>query len=422
MIFLENSKFDFKKLMNNNSFLIVLSLICAVLIWYGVVSQEKDAITTVRNVPVTIDVENSALSSLKLQPVGNIEYFVDVEIEGFRSVVGAVGTEDIRVLAKIANITAPGEYELALEGYDNRNQGIIIKETIPKTITVRFDHFVERKFPIQKNLDTLEIAEGYILNQDYVSPSEITIKGPATEMDQISKVNVYREFTSPLSQTSSFELPILLENNEGEEIMPDNLEMSNAVATVTLPVLKKKIVPVTVDFIGTPQGFDTDKLVFDVSPSEIELAGPVSTINNLSELHLGYIDIRTLEPQLNLTYAAQLPPGYISVENIQNIDVKFRGDGIEEKILNVTDIRITNQPADYTIAVQTKTFYGIKVFGPKNQLDKVSAKNVVAEINMAEIDLKAGTTTVPVSFVIPDCDGCWVFGNDYSAVITVREK
>lgn len=419
---MDKSKFDFKKLMNNNTVLVVFSLLSALFIWYSVVSQDNDAVVSVRNVPVVLDVENSSLSTLKLSPVGNLDYRVDVEIEGPRSVVGNVRADDLKVVASTVDVVAPGEYGLLLEGFDDNNRGVIIKNILPKSIKVKFDHFIEKTIPVEQDLDTLEIADGYILNQDYVSPSEITIKGPASEVDTIVSARVTRNFERPVSQTVSFEAPILLFDKEGNQIVPVNLEVSDTSASVTLPILKKKVVPITVDLIGTPPGFDEDSIEFIIDPPEIELAGPVATINNLSELHLGYVDLRTLEPMVEITREIELPPGYISVENVRNADVKFEGSNIDEEYLNVTNIRVKNQPTDYNVDVKTRTFYGIKVYGTEEQLAKVSAKNVIAEIDMAEIDLRTGTTTVPVSFAITDCDGCWVFGNEYSAVITVTKK
>ena len=287
---------------------------------------------------------------------------------------------------------------------------------------MRFDHIIEKRFVVEPELNNLKITDGYILNQNYVTPSEIIVTGPETEMEAIKSAKAIKNFDSEISQTASFDVPIVLENAEGEEVVVENIGSSESNATITLPVLKKKVVPVTIDYIGGPSGFNTDKLKFDISPSKIELAGPVSTINSLAELHLGYIDIRTLKPETYLTYSAQLPPGYISVENIQNIDVDFAGNGIDEKLINVTDIRTINKPSNYSILVQTKTFYGVKVYGPKDQLSRVTGQNIVAQIDMAEVDLKTGTVTVPISFVIPDCDGCWVYGSDYKAVITIKEK
>ncbi|MEG2144101.1 MAG: hypothetical protein RRY40_02100, partial [Oscillospiraceae bacterium] len=102
--------------------------------------------------------------------------------------------------------------------------------------------------------------------------------------------------------------------------------------------------------------------------------------------------------------------------------VTFKDEKIEEKLLNLTDIRIINQPADYDIMVQTKTFYNVKVYGTAQQLEKLTGKSVVAQVDISEIDLKTGTVAAPVDFVIPDADKCWVYDDDYKAVITIREK
>ena len=418
-----NKQFSFSGLLENNTFLIALSLITAVVIWFGVVSEEKEAPAKIRNVPVYIDVEDSALERLELQPVNESAYAVDVDITGTRSAVGSVSPEDLKIVARLDSVNAAGSFNLILEGYDINNKGIVIKDITPDYITMRFDHFVEETLPIELVLEGLNIPEGYILNQEIVYPQMVTVTGPATEMQEVYTATATLTFDKPLSQTASYNPEIKLKNKNGEEIaVSTTIKLSEDYTSVTLPVLKKKNVPVTLDFINVPAGFDLDSIKYEISPEDIELAGPVTTINSLKELHLGYIDMETLEPGISLYYPIPLPPGYIAVDGTQDISVDFEGFNYDERLLDVSDIRIINAPSDYNITVQTKTIYGVTVFGPENQLIHLTSADLLAQIDMSQVDIHEGTATVPVSILIPGAEKCWAYGSGYTIVITATEK
>lgn len=66
-------------------------------------------------------------------------------------------------------------------------------------------------------------------------------------------------------------------------------------ARVTIPILKKKVVPVRLDFMNVPDGFQVDRLKFTLSNEEIEVAGPAESIDKYKEIPLGQIDIKSLE-------------------------------------------------------------------------------------------------------------------------------
>ncbi len=111
----------------------------------------------------------------------------------------------------------------------------------------------------------------------------------------------------------------MLDENQNEVSSP-YLEMSDKKVSLTLPVLKKRTVPFTFDFINVPNDFNLDTLNYEITPEEIEIAGPSTSIANMTELHLGYIDLRMLKPDALMIYELPLPVGYISVEDIGEVE------------------------------------------------------------------------------------------------------
>ncbi len=413
--------FRISKLVENNQILMVFSLLCSVMLWLGVVSEDKESVVTVRNVPVMVNITESGAGRLGLSPLLKNDILIDVDVMGERAVVGNLASEDIEVRAVLSSVTKPGTYLLRLEGFDSKHQGFDIVNLKPATVEVRFDHIVSKKFPIEVELEGFSIPEGFIMNQEYVSPKEVLITAPSEELDKIDRCVVKIGVDSPIKNTATFEREITVLNASGEKVKSDFLELDINKTSVTVPVLKKKEVPVTIGFTNVPSGFDMDSLNYTIAPDLLEVAGPAEMIDNLYEIHLGYIDMRELTPDTAVYYGAVLPTGYISVDNVQDVSVEFANPGYVSKKFRVSDIRLINLPTEYNIVTNTKIIYDVEIYGPKADLDKITPQDIVAEIDVSSTDIRVGQAMVPVEISIQNSQKSWAFG-EYNAVITVKNK
>ena len=414
-----------KSFLDNNTVLIVLSVLGAILIWvmvaYNIDSNIQDFI---RNVPVKLDTGDSNLTRLDLYPVTDADFTVDVEVNGPRATVGNIKASELSVLAKLNNISGPGTYDLALEITDTRHRDIEIKGTVPDVISMRFDHRVTKILPVQLDITGLDIPDGYILDEEYIYPSEVQVVGPATEMEAVASAGVHLSFEKPLSASATYETPVILRDADGNEISSPYFEYDSKTVSVTLPVLKKKTVPVTFDFVNVPTDFDLDTLKYVITPEEVEIAGPADLIASYNELHLGYLDMRSIAPDMHMFYDLSLPPSFISVEGIDELSIQFMPEGFGEKELNIdsSGIYIVNLSDEYDVTIQSKSIPNVTVYGPEAELETLTSKDLVAQIDMAEADLRTGQITVPVDILIPGKRTCWAYGDRYTARVTVKSK
>jgi hypothetical protein len=141
----------------------------------------------------------------------------------------------------------------------------------------------------------------------------------------------------------------------------------------------------------------------------------------MTELHLGYIDLRMLKPDALLVYELPLPVGYISVEDIGDVTVQFSPEGIDERTLTVSDIKIINIPEEYNISALSKSISNVTVYGPADSVDALTNKDLIAQINMLDVEIKEGQITVPVEILMPSNNNCWVYGDRYTARIDVSK-
>lgn len=409
--------------LDNNTVLMIISVLGAILLWVMVAYNVGSNISVIiRNVPVVIDENDSNISRLNLYAVTNADFTVDVELSGPRATVGNVKTGEISVSARLNNVSGPGSYNLALDISDLKNRDIEIIGTVPNTVTMRFDNRVTKRLSISPEFSGLVIPDGYIMDEEYLYPNTVEVSGPATEMQNVMSAVVRLDFDAPVTESNTYDSKIVLLNSEGDEVESQYFDYSSENISVTVPVLKKKTVPITFDFVNIPSGFDISTFNYVISPQEIEVAGPKEAIDSFDAYHLGYLDVRTTAPDIHMFYRLSLPPGFISVEGIEDIDIAFDPDGFDETLLSVEsdNIYVINKPSGFDVTVQSKNIANVTVYGPSDVIEALSSKDLIAQIDISDIDdSRTGQITVPVEILIPGKNNCWAFGDDYTARVTI---
>ena len=415
-----------KNILDNNTFLMIISILGSILIWVMVAYNiDTDIPSTIRNVPVNINTSDQSLVRMGLEPIAdNVDFTVDVEVIGARSIIGNMNPSDIQIEARVNNVSGPGTYDLALEVVDSKNRNVEIKGTTPETISLRFDRMVTKTLPINLELIGIDIPEGYVMDEESIYPTEVTVTGPSEEMGKVKTANVAVAFEKPISKPVNTNIDIKLYDEDENVIESPYFEFDSEEVTLDIPVLKKKTIPVTFDFVNVPEGFDVDILEYALSPTEVEVAGPEALLSTLNELHIGYIDIRTLAPDVNFFYDLELPDGFISVEGIEDINLRFIPDKFDFKDLNIDSdsIYVINTSDKYDVTIQSKGITGVTVYGLTHDLEMVTAKDLVAQVDMNHVEYKLGQVTVPVEIMMPGKSTCWASGVHYNVRATIKNK
>lgn len=163
------------------------------------------------------------------------------------------------------------------------------------------------------------------------------------------------------------------------------------------------------------------ELNYSLSESEVAIAGPAESIQSINEISLGYIDMRDLDTDGSYTFNVVLPSGYVNVDGVSTVEVSFANEGLTSRYFNVSDIRLVSKPADYDVTVATKVIPNVRVFGPKNVLEEMVGTDIVAEVNLADREVRVGQTKVTVNLVIPSKGLVWANGV-YQVQVVVKER
>lgn len=415
----EKNKFSIAALFDKKPFVVVFSLVLAIIFWAVVSFVINDEFTlTIRDVPITFT--NSALENQGLSVVEKSEETVNVRVTGKRADVAKLGPEDVVVTPNYANVTGSGTYEVSLTAARaNTNINFTIASISTSNVTLRVDFPYTHEFTVVSEIESPQVPEGYVVAPITMSPSKINVTGPRAEVDQVENVVVRYAFSGEVTSTSPITCDVVLLDGSGREIQNENLVLDANQVEVSVPVLKKATLPLQIEFINQPEGFDLATLEYTMNYEDIEIAAHEQTVENLTPRTVGYIDMTNLEPGQTFEFPVLLPNGYLNIDNINAVTVTFSSQGFTSRKFRVTTIRLENVPANYNITIETSAINDVAVIGPEDEVNALLPTSVIAIADISLLNIQSGEYRVPVKFVIPSSNSVWAAGS-YEILISVE--
>ena len=202
---------------------------------------------------------------------------------------------------------------------------------------------------------------------------------------------------------------LILLDAEGNEVPSDYITMSSDTASVTVPLLKTKRLPITVDFLNVPEDFPLDELRYTLSKEDLLVAGPESSINSMTELSVGYIDFRDLDGG-EYNFNLNLPAGFINLEGDESITVSIDTTGIISRTMSVSEIRLENVPDGYTVTPVTTAIRDVTVYGRSDIMETLTEEDLVAVVDLSDMDLSEGTSSAIANLSAPGKGLVWCSG------------
>lgn len=413
-------KLNLNEMLSDKRVLKLLSLAAAFILWFTVANSVSDDHTfTISNVPVDFEnLSSNVMSRLGLEAMVLEEVSVEVTVEGKRYIVGNVKPEDLKITPDISKVQGAGIYPISLSGTDVNNLGFDVVGITPSTVSVRFDRFASKKLTIESEITGVSTMEGYLIENEIITPNEVVITGPESDIALVSRCVARVNVENVLSNSYSGETTLVLLDQEGNEVDSPYISLSETTAQVTIPILKTKELPLTVDFINIPENFPIDQLDFNLSKKTLKVAGPAASIDRMEELSLGYVDFKNLGTDSAFDFDVELPAGYVNIENVKTVQVSFNLEDYRSVFLNLTDIRPINVPEGYEAVVETLQLE-VEVVGPADIVSTMDSDELFAEVDLSNREVDEGEYTSDIRIYSPDGLPVWVRGN-YEAIVSIR--
>lgn len=415
--------FSFKKLLYSRKFTVPFSIFLSFVLWMAISVESKPVIQrTFSDMTVTINMENTIAAENKMSIVGDIsKQRFTVLVMGQNHIVTALAPEEINLYASAASVDAPGEYDLNVSVTDaTAAADYDIVSITPKTVKVTFDYIETREFTVSALAEGATASEGLIAEAAVVSGIEsntISITGPRTVLNSIETVRAVTSVNKTLSQSETFDASIVLLDESKKTISDENLQLSTKQVKITVPISKKKTVPVKVDFSNTPKNFNKNSIKTTVDHSEVTIIGTPETVDKINEVTLSPIDITTLTTgSKSFEVSAKLPEGVRLLDSIESFEVTVNLYGYREKTVNVSTIKFTGLSQGLS-ANATESIKNVKICGPSSVIRNINSDKVYAEISLS--DKKAGAHVVNAVISFEGYENVWAIGT-YETSVTIK--
>lgn len=419
---MKNKKLSLNNLMQNNKFLIIVSLLISVSIWfYMSTGSTNDTTVTVSNIPIQIELSDEAISN-ELQVFTGGDQTASVTVTGNRAVLGSISEKDITVTAAANGIDSSGSYQLSVSAVKT-NPGAnfqIISTVTPSTVNVLVDYLRESSYPIQDNV-VYKVAEGYYASTA-LSSKQIKISGPQNEISKITKVSAVAEINGTLSNTATTEANIILYDENNKEMSTDLFNMEFTTVEVSISVLPEKAVKVKPTFINKPKGLEITDDMINIEPDTILLAGPKDILDSTDSVNLESIDFTQLNNKLKEfpSLGIDIPSDCKNISNSTTAKVTLDLSGLSSKRFDVESFLVKGLSDKYTAQV-TQNSITVSVIGPPDELKKLKKSDIVCIVDTSDLQGTIGSVQMPVTFEINASDSCWVYGS-HKVNLTISEK
>ena len=410
-----------KRLFNNSLTLKIISVLIAFVAWLIVIENvDRESYATFRDISIDMTNVEESISTLGLNSVIPDVELANVSVNGVMYAVGNLTKDDISVAPDVSKVTGAGVYELPLVGTIlNANGEVQISSVTPSRITVRFDTLHSKTLAIESSLNGLKSEVGYLIQDELVNPAQVTVTGPEAEVNRINRCEIRTEVSEKLSETYSKKSAIVLLDKNGTEIVSDNLTMDVTEATVTIPVLKIREIPVELQFINVPDHFPLDELNFTLSSEEIAVAGIEASVDKYASILLDHIDFKQMGPGSSYAFPVELQMGFRNVENIQSVQVTLDSAGLSSRKMDLENVHVINVPLGYKAEPLAETLSGVELIGDTALLEALTADDIVCEVDMkSSSEIAEGQILMPVKVYDPMGRLIWAKGN-YEVVVSI---
>lgn len=410
-----NKRGTINKIGNSKAFWMITSLLASFLLWAYMTSTAETTINrTFSNVPVVFQGEEELRASKGLIITDASTESVTISVSGSRSNIGNLHASDLSVQIDVSGISQEREMQA---GYtitwpsrvDQGDVSVISKS--PETI--HFSVVRESAKTVEvKGVFNGSVADGYIVDPVLVEPSTITLYGPASELQSVESACVYINRENVDMTLGPMKSAYLLLDANGDEVPIQNITSDQSTVTVTLPVLMKKELPLTVNLIEGA-GATEDNCVVTVEPKSIEVAGNASVLENMNQLVVGTVDLTDFAANYENTFTIALDNTLRNLTGTTEATVKITVRGLETKKITTSNISVTGQRAELMT-----TMLEVTIRAPADVIDKITADNVRIVADLTDYETTTGVVAVPVKVYVDGYEKAGAIG-DYSVSVNL---
>ncbi len=419
--------FSLERLFSSDRFMLALSFIISFFIWTVMSVNNGETVNyPVTDIPVSMELSEDAvadnLAVISVDGVPIDDFKTTVRVKGNSVTVGSLKPSDIQVYgSNLGNIVTSGSYSVSLMarqlGVKNNYDIVSVN---PSDVKIVVDRNITSEFTIEA-VSNATSPVGYYMGALSLSQQSVTVTGPEQITSKIAKVTVNVDVDHEIEETMTLtNLPVILLDSDGNEISDSSLSVTPPVVDATIPVLLKKTVPVTLDIVNAPLGFDSSSLI-TLEPSEIEIAAYANTLDSVDSISAGTLDLSDVAYKMDpIEYRLTMPDGVRNLSNVESAEASFNFDLYVTKSFVIDDFEFKNLADGLTAKSTSNAKVIVRILGERDEVAPLTTSDVSAWVDLS--DMKVGTAIVPVNISVDTpLTKSWVYGS-YSLTVTVEDE
>lgn len=407
-----------KKRLMNNLGLKMLAFCIAALLWFVVVNVD-DPISQKTFLDIPVSVINTEVLAETQQTFHIVDdtQSVEVTVSAKRSVLNRISSKDIIAVADMKELTLKTQIpiDITIDGFKYESA-----VAHPRNLQVKLEDELTKKFPIIPTT-TGTVRDGYALGEIEAVPEKVSIRGPKSVIERISRVEASVS-VSGLSDDTVLPSELVLYDEEDERI--DQELLTNNIGTdgvgVSVQLLRTKDIPLSFDTskIKTASGYTFEGITFE--PTTIQVSGTREEMNALTKIMvpasvLQFTNLKARTEKV-VDISEFLPEGVQLVdENAGSIvvTINIQKDGTNTFDITVASITVKNLSSELTLDYITAEAIEIQVRGPKTLLEDLDISSKVT-VDLSDYT-EPGDYAVPILVNIPA--GCEL---EKEAIVNIR--
>lgn len=415
----ENSKkksnFSLRRLIYNDKYLIIISLLLAVVIWIvASINIGTDEVKTIKvNVPITLGDEISEQYGMEYYSVqDSIE--LSVTISGPKYVIGQVTENDLSVNFDSSSVNRTGIQNIPILVTNNsRMLDFDVTNIYPSTVEAFFDINATKTFDIDVRYDDNSVADGYVFGKPILNESGVVVSGPQTYIDKIESIFVNVDFNDekdlkePYNADCDLQVSGLgVESSYLTITSKSDSETPLSNVSVTLPVLKETVLPVSADFVGAPAEIGNSVSVrYSVNELNVGVLGGAS----VKQVTVGSIDYSQLNVGENVfEFDVSNLKGITVLDDVKTVYVYvYVSRNYTQQKVDISNVEATFEGVDdgKKATVVSMDTTNVTVIAPKNA--NITAADIEITVDVSK---KRKDNIYPTKFVVKSNNKAWVFG------------
>ncbi|MGF0031888.1 CdaR family protein [Bariatricus sp. SGI.154] len=411
-----------EKRLTANLGLKVLAFFTAVFMWFIVVNIDDPVIEkTYTGIPVQVVNEEVVTTTNRTYQIVDDTKEVNVTVRAQRSEMNKIKAENITATADMKELSLGTQIPIEVSVEGGRYESAY---TTPRNLQVQIDDEAKNNFPITPTTIGT-VREGYVVGELNVNPEKVTLRGPKTVINNISRV-VAEADVSGLSENADIEARLILydANNNviDQTLLANNLGKEGVSVEVTLYQVKSVPIKLDTSMVTAAKGYKIS--MFSVEPRDVSVTGDKSDLSKLRQIDVPAealnVSNLTQRTEKVIDISSYLPDGVSLVDQNASsvvVTIYVEQPGAKHYEVSTSSITVNNLAANLELSYGSMVDLELQIKGPEETL------NVFSIAKKVSIDLKnytsPGTYTVPVSVELPD--GCSLV-EDVSVEVILEEK